>query len=160
MASKLSTQTSIAVSELGQQLSDATIQMHEAIARNVGLAGTDHKYLRPLMQKGAMTAGELAQLTGLTTGAITGLVDRLEKKQLVKRKFDPADRRKVVIVPDQEKAKQLLNPIFATLQQEVLTLMEQFDEQEIVIIKRYLIATIEMLKNTTERLAKPIPENQ
>ncbi len=54
--------------------------MHEAIAKSAGLTGTDHKYLGLIIQHGEMTAGKLSKLTGLTTGAITGLIDRLEKR--------------------------------------------------------------------------------
>jgi DNA-binding MarR family transcriptional regulator len=55
--------------------SDASILMHEAIARQAGLSGTDHKYLGLLIEKGKLTAGDLAQLSGLTTGAVTGLIE-------------------------------------------------------------------------------------
>ena len=67
---------------LSQQYAFDSIQMHEAIGRKAGLSGTDHKYLGFLMQKGQMTAGELSALTGLTTGAVTGLIDRFEQKDL------------------------------------------------------------------------------
>ena len=81
------------IRRLNQLHSYTSIQMHEAVARKAGLTGTDHKYLGFLLQKGQMTAGELSELTGLTTGAVTGLIDRFEKKKLVKRKFAEEDRR-------------------------------------------------------------------
>ena len=68
--------------KLSQQYAYTSIQMHEAIARKAGLPGTDHKYLGFIMEKGQMTAGELSELTGLTTGAVTGLIDRFEKRSL------------------------------------------------------------------------------
>lgn len=68
------------VRKLSQSYAYTSIHMHEAIGRKAGLSGTDHKYLGFLIVKGAMTAGELSGLTGLTTGAITGLIDRFEKK--------------------------------------------------------------------------------
>src|ERR1041384_2445508 len=83
---------------LNQQYAYSSLQMHEAIARKAGLSGTDHKYLGFLMEKGQMTAGELANLTGLTTGAVTGLIDRFEKKKLVKRRFAEDDRQ-IVFFP-------------------------------------------------------------
>src|SRR4051794_19089751 len=98
MAKKIDKQTVQAIRDLGRQFSDATILMHEAIAGKAGLSGTDHKYVGILMRDGAMTAGELSKLTGLTTGAVTGLIDRLELKKLVKRQFDKEDRRKILIV--------------------------------------------------------------
>src|ERR1700712_47514 len=89
--------------KLTQQYAYISIQMHEAVGRKAGLSGTDHKYLGFLIEKGQMTAGELSNLTGLTTGAVTGLIDRLEKKKLVKRQFAEEDRRKVIIEPNIQK---------------------------------------------------------
>src|SRR6187402_3919833 len=88
--------------KLNQVHSYTALQLHEAVARKAGLSGTDHKYLGFLIEKGQMTAGELSNLTGLTTGAVTGLIDRFEKKKLVKRQFTEDDRRKVIIQPETE----------------------------------------------------------
>jgi DNA-binding MarR family transcriptional regulator len=57
--------------------------------------------------EGRMTAGRLAELTGLTTGAITGVVDRMEKAGLVRRERDSEDRRKVFIVPVPERVVEI-----------------------------------------------------
>ena len=75
------------IRRLSQLYAYTSLQMHEAIARKAGFSSTDHKYLGFFLEKGSMTAGELSDLTGLTTGAVTGLIDRFEKKKLVKRKF-------------------------------------------------------------------------
>ncbi len=63
----------------------------------MGLNATDHKAADLLMQRGPLTAGELASLTGLTTGAVTGMIDRLEAAGWVRRGRDPADRRRVIV---------------------------------------------------------------
>src|SRR5258708_2759629 len=81
----------------GRQLSAATIMFHQAIADQLGLHPTDHKCADLLILKGPMTAGELAELTGLTTGAITGVVDRLAEAGFVRREDDPGDRRRVIL---------------------------------------------------------------
>ena len=81
MRKELNEQEKRKIVNLGRGFSDATIFLHEAIAQKAGLSTTDHKYLGLIMQKGPITAGEFSKLTGLTTGAITGLVDRLEKKK-------------------------------------------------------------------------------
>src|SRR5690606_3563701 len=85
-----------------RQYSDASIFMHEAIARKAGLSGTDHKYLGLILQHKELTAVEIAKLTGHTTGAVTGLIDRMKKKKLLKRQFKKEDRRKVIIIPNVE----------------------------------------------------------
>ncbi|MBD2755131.1 MarR family winged helix-turn-helix transcriptional regulator [Spirosoma validum] len=152
MGNKLDNQTIASISDLGRRFSDTTILMHEAIAQKAGLSGTDHKYLGLLMQKGAMTAGDLAKLTGLTTGAITGLVDRLEKKNLAKRVFDGEDRRKIMIVPNTEQAMTLLGGIFADLQHKMVNLLSTFSDDELTLIKTYLVATIDVMNDVTRTL--------
>src|SRR5437763_15469371 len=82
---------------LGRQLSSATIMFHQAVADHFGLNPTDHKCMDLLFTKGPMTAGELADVTGLTTGAITGVIDRLEGDGFVRREDDPNDRRRVIV---------------------------------------------------------------
>src|SRR5262245_19155826 len=81
----------------GRQLSAATIMFHQAIADRLGLNPTDHKCVDLLVTAGPMTAGELADATGLTTGAITGVIDRLEEAGFVRRADDPNDRRRVIL---------------------------------------------------------------
>ena len=149
---KLDQQAIQSISDLGRQFSDATIFMHEAIAKSVGLTGTDHKYLGLIIRHGEMTAGDLSKLTGLTTGAVTGLVDRLEKKKLVKRAFDKDDRRKILIVPDTAYAMQLLGSPFSVLQKKMVKLISTLTEKETDIIRRYLISTIEVMKEVTSNL--------
>ena len=69
----------------------------QTVANVVGISGSDLECLDFLNLEGRVTAGRLAEVTGLTTGAITGVVDRLEKAGLVRRERDPDDRRKVFI---------------------------------------------------------------
>jgi DNA-binding MarR family transcriptional regulator len=140
------------ISELGRQFSDATILMHEAIARRVCLTGTDHKYLGLLMQYGAMTAGELAKRTGLTTGAVTGVIDRLEQKQLVKRAFDEHDRRKIVVVPHLDNAAKLLAPTSALLQSRMVELIASYTAEQQQLIEQYLHAALEVMNDFTQGL--------
>ncbi|MDF2188293.1 MarR family transcriptional regulator [Paraflavitalea sp. CAU 1676] len=132
--------------------SDASLLMHEAIARKAGLSGTDHKYLGLIMQQGQVTAGELATLTGLTTGAITGLVDRLVKLKLVKRQYDKHDRRKVYIVPHKENIQTLLEPLFVPLQQQTLAFYDTFSADELQVILRYFSGAIDIMTNITQQL--------
>ena len=137
---------------ISRQYSDTSILMHEAIARKAGLSGTDHKYLGLIIQKGEMTAGELSKMTGLTTGAVTGLIDRLEKKKLVKRQSDKDDRRKVIIVSNQQNAMKLLEPLFSDLQKKTTKLISSFSESEIQTIENYFTSAIKIMKETTEEL--------
>ncbi|SDM24357.1 MarR family winged helix-turn-helix transcriptional regulator [Siphonobacter aquaeclarae] len=135
-----------------RQYSDTSILMHEAIARKVGLSGADHKYLGLILQHTELTAGDIAKLTGLTTGAVTGLIDRLEKKNLLERRFTQEDRRKVIIVPNVENSMKLLQPIFAELQRRTAELTTTFSETELQAIERYFTGATILMKEMTNEL--------
>ena len=141
-----------AIRKLSQQYAYTSIQMHEAIGRKAGLSGTDHKYLGFLMEKGQMTAGELSKLTGLTTGAATGLADRLEKKKLAKRQFDKSDRRKVIIVPNEDITKKRLTPLLEGLNRKIIELLNGYSESEIKALQNYFISVTNLMKETAEEL--------
>ncbi|MFC5269286.1 MarR family winged helix-turn-helix transcriptional regulator [Adhaeribacter terreus] len=138
--------------KLSQQYAYTSIQMHEAVARKAGLSGTDHKYLGFLLQKGQMTAGELANLTGLTTGAVTGLIDRFEKKGLVKRKFAENDRRKIIIEPDTATIMALLEPLYKEYRKKSEELTVSFSDEQIRVTETYFIKAIEIMQETTQKL--------
>lgn len=128
--------------------------MHETIVLKAGLSGTDHKYLGFLLQKGQMTAGELAVLADLTTGAVTGLIDRFEKKKLVKRQYAREDRRKVIIVPNTKNIMALLEPIFTEFGKRSEEHLASFSAREIRVIEAYLSRSIEIMNDTKNHLKK------
>ena len=154
MSKEVKTELLEAFRQSSRKYSDASILMHEAIARKAGLSGTDHKYLGFLIERGPMTAGELGVLTGLTSGAITGLIDRLEKKKLAKRQFDKDDRRKVIIVPDMENTMKLLKPLFTELQRKTEKLISSFTDKEIRIIEKYFHSASEVMNDVINHLNK------
>jgi DNA-binding MarR family transcriptional regulator len=137
---------------LTQLYAYTSLQMHEAVGRKAGLTGTDHKYLGFLIQKGQMTAGELSNLTGLTTGAVTGLIDRFEKKKLVKRKFAKNDRRKVFIEPNTKTIMTLFVPLYKEFRSKSEKLTASFSNKEIKIIETYFSKAIEIMNETTGKL--------
>ena len=140
------------IRKLSQQYAYSSIQMHEVIGRKAGLSGTDHKYLGFLIQKGQMTAGSLSNLTGLTTGAVTGLIDRFEKKKLVKRQFAEEDRRKVIIEPNTKNIMALLVPLYKEFRSKSEKLMASFSNKEIKIMETYFLKAIEIMDETTSKL--------
>lgn len=143
------------IRKLSRQYVYSSIQMHESIARSAGFSGTDHKYLGFFVVKGTLTAGELAKLTGLTTGAVTGLIDRFEKKKLVKRQFDKSDRRKVVIVPDTNAIMALIKPYYKKFQDDTDKLLSSFSAKEIETIETYFSKAIEIMDKTHQKFSKP-----
>src|SRR5271166_5645009 len=81
---------------LVQEFAARVVFFHESVAQALALHATDVKALR-LMRNEALTAGRLAELTGLTGASTTALVDRLESAGYVVRERNRADRRKVTI---------------------------------------------------------------
>jgi DNA-binding MarR family transcriptional regulator len=73
------------------------VLLSQSVADRLKINVTDLQCLAVVSSAGAMTAGQIAEATGLTTGAITGVIDRLEKAGLVRREDDPADRRRVMV---------------------------------------------------------------
>ena len=87
-------------------VSEVCLREHAASHR-LGLGATDVRFLALLGLHGPLTPGRLSALTGLTTGSVTGVIDRLERAGFVARERDGADRRKVLVVPVQEAADRL-----------------------------------------------------
>src|SRR5512135_715204 len=77
----------------------ATAIVDDVAAELMGIGRTDSLCLDLLEHRGQMSAGELARASGLTSGAITGVIDRLERAGMAQRVADPADRRRVLIEP-------------------------------------------------------------
>ena len=108
-----------------------------------GLNSTDLAALCLLVIHGPTPAGRLARLTGLTTGAITGVIDRLENSGFVRREPDPADRRRVIVVADAGRVERELFPRFSSLQP--LATREFYD--------RYTVAELALIGDFFARLA-------
>src|SRR5579859_298271 len=87
-----------------RQLHGLGASFFRAAAARIGMTVTDMQVVDILVSTGPATAGQLADLTGLTTGAITGMLNRLEEAGLVRRERDPQDGRRVIVrlVPDKE----------------------------------------------------------
>jgi DNA-binding MarR family transcriptional regulator len=145
------TDDAIKLRKLSQQFAYTSIQMHESIGRKIGLTGTDHKYLGFLIQKGAMTAGELSVITGLTTGAVTGLIDRFEEKKLVSRQPDKNDRRKINIVPDNDRIGKLIIPFYQDFQDNTDQLFASFSSEELKTLEKYFRKAMEIMNNKIEK---------
>src|SRR5712692_1923719 len=95
------------VGRLVRRHSTAVVLFHHAVAERLGIGPTDHKCLDLLRERGPMTGSELAALTGLTTGAITGVVARLERVGYLRREPDPHDRRQQILNPARERVRDI-----------------------------------------------------
>ena len=140
--------------ELGPRLSNATIFFHETVSQRLGVNATDTKCLGLLWRAaGPMTAGDLAEVTGLTTGAVTAIIDRLEAKGLVRRKRDAKDRRKVFVELHKERMK-LVTPLYEGLRQSIEALVGRYKGPELALIGDFLEKAAAVLENEARRLRR------
>src|ERR671929_1333638 len=113
-----------AINDKFREMSTETIMFHQAVGDVLGLHITDHKCLDLIYRFGAMPAGRLAELTGLTTGAVTGIIDRLEEAGYVRRANDPKDRRRTIVEPIRnKKLERKIETIFTPLGERMHKLM-------------------------------------
>ena len=90
------------LTDLGAMDATETALFQQAAAARYGLGISEMKALDVLMREGPQTAGALAGKLNLTTGAITGVIDRLERRSIATRRPDPSDRRRVVVAANLE----------------------------------------------------------
>jgi DNA-binding MarR family transcriptional regulator len=105
-----------------------------------------------------MTAGELGRLSGLSSGAVTGLIDRLEARELVSRRADPEDRRKILIVPSAPNIQKLLGSNSARLEKRISAHVKKLPARDAQVIAKYLEETIVILNDLSATLQKEILE--
>jgi DNA-binding MarR family transcriptional regulator len=89
------------------------VLFNHAVSAKVGLGASDSQFMTLLQTYGPLTPRQLAEHTGLTSGTVTGVIDRLETQGLVTRRPDPNDRRKVVVTPSAEAIQEKLVPLYA-----------------------------------------------
>jgi DNA-binding MarR family transcriptional regulator len=142
-----------AINEKFAEMSRETIMFHQVVADTVGLYITDHQCLHFIHWHGAMPAGRLAELTGLTTGAVTGIIDRLEKAGYVRRKNDPEDRRRTIVEPVlNKKLERKLEMIFASLHEKMHNLLSSYSDSELSFLLETLTKTIELTHKESKKL--------
>lgn len=133
--------------DLGRRISAETVFLHQAIAQSVGLNATDTKCIDLILfhPRDSVTAGALSAMTGLTTGAITHILDRLEKKRFVERIRDSQDQRKVFIRVRPASLKPL-SPKYEEVREAYMSLAEPYDDKELQLICDYMERASEVSK--------------
>ena len=133
-----------AINNKFREISTETIMFHQAVADMLGLYITDHKCLDLIYRFGAMPAGRIAELTGLTTGAVTGIIDRLEKAGYVRRTNDPNDRRRTIVEPTRNKRlERKLELIFNPLRDRMHKLMSSYSDSQLTFLFDVLTKCLE-----------------
>src|ERR1700676_5237633 len=131
------------VGRLVRRHSIAIVLFHQAVAERLGLGPTDHKCLDLVRERGAMTGSDLAAITDLTSGAITGVVTRLERAGYLRREPDPHDRRQQILSPVLERMRDVQHA-FGPIRNDVAALLERFDTQRLTAIAEFLTSSTDL----------------
>ncbi|MET9342612.1 MULTISPECIES: MarR family winged helix-turn-helix transcriptional regulator [unclassified Nonomuraea] len=121
-----------------------------ASAEAAGLNATDLYALNTLELSGPLTSGELAARTGLTTGATTRLIDRLEQSGYVRRAADPADRRKVIVEASGRPAR--LDAALSGARQRLAELLGGYTEEQRATLFDYFGKAAGAFQEATDEL--------
>jgi DNA-binding MarR family transcriptional regulator len=112
-------------------------RFHDAVAAYFGINRTDLRCLDILDLSGQQTAGELAAQMGMSTGAVTAMLDRLEKAGYVRRVRDPADRRRVLVEPA-ELARERGREIYQPFEEQTVPMFARFTNEQLAVVRDFL----------------------
>jgi DNA-binding MarR family transcriptional regulator len=136
---------------------NATDQMDDAAARGMGVNRTDARCLDYVEQFGPVTAGRLAEAVGLTTGAVTAVIDRLVEKDYLRRVPDPDDRRRVrvEITP---KLEERAGRYYGPLAELAFPFLSRFAKEELELIADFLRASTEIVEKRAREVREELAE--
>ncbi|WML45846.1 MarR family transcriptional regulator [Neobacillus sp. PS3-40] len=140
-----------------RKLSTRMVLFQQNAAHSLGVIHTDFKTADILNENGPLTAGELAKVTGLSTGSVTALIDRLEHAGYVRREKDPNDRRRVIIIPVKEKQSGI-KEYYLPLSHAMTQLCSRYNEDEMSLIIDFIERTIEIHETEIKRSNSVEPE--
>ena len=146
---RLIEQLGVQVRRMGAQ----SVMTSQAVAARFGLHTTDLECLDLIFLRGQASATELAQATGLTSGAITALIDRLERAGYIARFADPADRRRVLVRVD----SQAIAPIastYAPMQKRMVELWSTFSEAQLATVLEFVARSTDLAVACTEEISE------
>ena len=121
-----------------REYSIGMVGFHQAVGRILGLNVTDMKCLDVMTMKGSATPSQLAEHTGLSSGATTAMIDRLEKAGLVERHPHPKDRRGTVLLLTKQ-AMQKLPLLFESLGNAMRVLISGYSQKELAVLADFFV---------------------
>jgi DNA-binding MarR family transcriptional regulator len=142
-----------AVMDIGRRIYAAMDRLDDLMARELGVNRSDLRCLYHLNHRGASTPSEIAAATGLTSGAVTALLDRLERQGLIGRRQDCSDRRSVtIIIPDARGS--VIEAAKARLEAAILGEFEALEAGELALVASALPLFGQVLERAGDRLTR------
>jgi len=147
------------IDEVGTELGElrrTADRLDEAVAAQSGLNRTDLRCIGILYRRGRVTAGELAEESGLTPGAITTVLDRMERNGYANRVADPSDRRRVMVTSTAA-TRELGARVYGEVELAGRAQLEQIDPAGVAVIRDYLRGIREFYEELVRGIASPPP---
>lgn len=138
----------------GRALATAGVLFHTALAALSGLSATEQRSLDLIERFGPLTAGDLAQRSGLAPASVTGLLRRLERKGFARRIPNPNDRRSVLVELVYERMA-TMGPHFFDLQRNLHQLYDTFSADELRAITRFLAEAARIQQDAAGKIPAP-----
>ncbi|MGN6872203.1 MAG: MarR family transcriptional regulator [Solirubrobacteraceae bacterium] len=138
----------------------ATDVVDELMCQLLGVNRTDARCLDILDQHGSMSAGDLAEASRLTTGAITAVIDRLERAGYARRVPDPADRRRVLVELTAKADAATIELMVEPMQKLYKPMAERYSEEQLQLIIEFTRAGRELQERHAEWLRARLRERQ
>jgi DNA-binding MarR family transcriptional regulator len=137
----------------GREFGISMVLFRHAVGDRLNVNVTDMECLALIFFKGLATPTELSKHTGLSSGATTAMLDRLEKARLIQRKPNPNDRRGVLLVASQDRNKEV-GAFFAPLRNKIEKLTSRYSQRELAIIAEYLNKSTKLWEEERQKLKK------
>ncbi|WHY57002.1 MarR family winged helix-turn-helix transcriptional regulator [Peribacillus simplex] len=128
-----------------------SVLFQQNMAQKIGVSHTDLKSAEILNETGPITAGELSKITGLSTGSVTALINRLERSGYVKRERDQLDGRRVMIAPIPERQEQIKSH-YQSLSMATKELCSAYNEQELMLINKFIEDITKIMDKENDKL--------
>ncbi|MFK4086587.1 MarR family winged helix-turn-helix transcriptional regulator [Kribbella sp. NPDC020789] len=118
------------------------ILFNHSVSSQLGLGASDSQFMTLLQTHGPLTPRQLAEFSGLTSGTVTGVIDRLEAHGFVTRAPDPSDRRKVVVTPSQSAIQETFMPLYAGQAARMQSVLATRTDEELRTILAFLADSV------------------
>jgi len=143
----------IKLNQLCRNNGNSNILLVHAIAQHINLSASEFECYSYMYDHGPLTAGELAKACGITTGGMTGMIDRLERARFATRTTDPNDRRRVLVSAVQNKKTfKKIAKLYEPLSKRFNQLVTRYSDDELAIIIDFMDLANDMIREAIDTL--------
>ena len=158
MSNKTSEELASALTAANRRYQQGTDALDQAASELLGINRTDARCIDIVLQRGRVTAGDLALAAGLSPGAATTAIDRLERAGYVRRARDPDDRRRVIVEPT-ERIAELAEEVYGPLRDGGAVLMARFSERQLAAITKFFEGAADLQLDRANEVREQLERN-